>query len=114
MIRAITKSYTGFLPPCSPPLTRVRLAVEYFALLYLVFAVLANSVTPIPFLVALDAESVIFPRVLTTRAYGFHTPEALIATAMLTRGGCCPPLPCRNHPRNDRRASFLYIICSSL
>lgn len=34
-------------------------------------------------------------RVLTRRAYGFHTPEALIAMAMLTRGGLCPPLPGR-------------------
>ena len=37
-------------------------------------------------------------RTLTTRAYGFHTPEALISMAMLTRGGLCPPLPGRNHP----------------
>jgi transposase len=34
-------------------------------------------------------------RVLTRRAYGFHTPEALIAMAMLTRGGLCPQLPGR-------------------
>ena len=34
-------------------------------------------------------------RVLTRRAYGFHTPEALIALAMLTRGGLCPQLPGR-------------------
>lgn len=34
-------------------------------------------------------------RVLTRRAYGFHTPEALIAMARLTRGGLCPPLPGR-------------------
>jgi transposase len=32
------------------------------------------------------------------RAYGFHTPEALICMAMLTRGGLCPPLPGRSHP----------------
>ena len=38
-------------------------------------------------------------RTLTTRAYGFHTPEALISMALLTRGGLCPPLPGRNHPR---------------
>jgi transposase len=37
-------------------------------------------------------------RTLTTRAYGFHTPEALICMAMLTRGGLCPPLPGRSHP----------------
>ena len=37
-------------------------------------------------------------RTLTTRAYGFHSPEALISMAMLTRGGLCPPLPGRNHP----------------
>ena len=34
-------------------------------------------------------------RVLTRRAYGFHTADALIAMAMLTRGGLCPPLPRR-------------------
>jgi transposase len=34
-------------------------------------------------------------RVLTRRAYGFHSPEALIAMAMLTRGGLCPELPGR-------------------
>nr|WP_279099461.1 ISL3 family transposase [Gordonia bronchialis] len=32
-------------------------------------------------------------RALTKRAYGFHTPEALIAMAELTRGGACPELP---------------------
>lgn len=34
-------------------------------------------------------------RVLTRRAYGFHSPEALIAMAYLTRGGLCPDLPRR-------------------
>ena len=34
-------------------------------------------------------------RALTKRAYGFHSPEALIAMALLTRGGLCPPLPGR-------------------
>jgi len=34
-------------------------------------------------------------RVLTRRAYGFHSPEAMIAMAMLTRGGLCPELPGR-------------------
>jgi transposase len=34
-------------------------------------------------------------RVLTRRAYGYHSPEALIAMAMLTRGGLCPDLPDR-------------------
>lgn len=33
--------------------------------------------------------------VLAHRAYGFHTPEALIAMIELTRGGLCPPLPGR-------------------
>jgi len=32
-------------------------------------------------------------RLITRRAYGFRTPEALIALAMLTLGGLCPPLP---------------------
>jgi transposase len=34
-------------------------------------------------------------RALTKRAYGFHSPEALIGMAMLTRGGLCPDLPGR-------------------
>jgi transposase len=34
-------------------------------------------------------------RALTKRPYGFHTPNALIGMAMLTRGGLCPPLPSR-------------------
>jgi transposase len=34
-------------------------------------------------------------RALTKRAYGFHSPEALIAMAMLTRSGLCPNLPGR-------------------
>jgi transposase len=34
-------------------------------------------------------------RVLTRRSYGFHSPAALIAMAMLTRGGLCPKLPNR-------------------
>jgi transposase len=33
--------------------------------------------------------------VLARRAYGFHTPEALIAMIELTRGGLCPDLPGR-------------------
>jgi transposase len=32
-------------------------------------------------------------RLITRRAYGFHTPEALIALAMLSLGGLCPLLP---------------------
>jgi transposase len=32
-------------------------------------------------------------RVIARRAYGFHTPEALIALGMLSLGGLCPPLP---------------------
>jgi transposase len=34
-------------------------------------------------------------RLLTRRAYGYHSAEALIAIATLTRGGLCPPLPGR-------------------
>lgn len=34
-------------------------------------------------------------RALTKRAYGFHSPDALIGMAMLTRGGLCPALPGR-------------------
>jgi transposase len=32
-------------------------------------------------------------RLITRRAYGFRTPEALLALAMLSLGGLCPPLP---------------------
>jgi transposase len=35
-------------------------------------------------------------RLLTRRAYGYRSPEALIAMADLTRGGLCPPLPGRS------------------
>jgi transposase len=35
-------------------------------------------------------------RLLTRRAYGYHSPDALIAMATLTRGGCCPTLPGRS------------------
>ncbi len=34
-------------------------------------------------------------RLITRRAYGFHTAQALIALAMLTLSGLCPPLPGR-------------------
>lgn len=34
-------------------------------------------------------------RLIMRRAFGFHTPEALIALAMLQLGGLCPPLPGR-------------------
>jgi transposase len=34
-------------------------------------------------------------RLITRRAFGFHYPHALIALAMLTLGGICPPLPGR-------------------
>ena len=37
-------------------------------------------------------------RVLTRVAFGFRSPEALIAMAMLAVGGCCPELPGRDHP----------------
>jgi transposase len=35
-------------------------------------------------------------RLLTRRAYGYHSPDSLIAMANLTRGGLCPPLPGRS------------------
>jgi transposase len=35
-------------------------------------------------------------RLLTRRAYGYPTPESLLAMAELTRGGLCPPLPGRS------------------
>jgi transposase len=34
-------------------------------------------------------------RLITRRAFGFHSPHALIALAMLTLAGLCPPLPGR-------------------
>ena len=37
-------------------------------------------------------------RALTKRAYGFHSPDAVIATTLLTRGGLCPPLPAEADP----------------
>jgi len=35
-------------------------------------------------------------RLITRVAFGFHSPDALIALAMLSLGGCCPPLPGRS------------------
>ena len=32
-------------------------------------------------------------RMITRRAYGFHSAGALIALAMLSLAGLCPPLP---------------------
>ena len=40
-------------------------------------------------------------RVIHRRAYGFKTPEAMIALGMLALGGLCPPLPGRTHPLPD-------------
>ncbi len=37
-------------------------------------------------------------RLITRRAFGFRSPEALIALAMLSLGGLCPPLPGRDNP----------------
>jgi transposase len=34
-------------------------------------------------------------RLIARRAYGFHSPQALISLAMLKLGGLCPPLPGR-------------------
>ena len=34
-------------------------------------------------------------RLITRRVFGFHSPDTLIALAMLTLGGLCPPLPGR-------------------
>jgi hypothetical protein len=43
-------------------------------------------------------------RLLTRIAYGFHSPEALIAMVELTRGGLCPPLPGRARPSSRSAA----------
>jgi transposase len=32
-------------------------------------------------------------RLITRRAFGFHSPDALIALAMLSLADLCPPLP---------------------
>jgi hypothetical protein len=32
-------------------------------------------------------------RLIARRAFGFHSPEALISPAMLKLGALCPPLP---------------------
>ena len=42
-------------------------------------------------------------RLLTRRAYGYHSAQALIAMADLTRGGLCPPLPGRSQNRPRKR-----------
>ncbi len=43
-------------------------------------------------------------RLLTRRAYGYHSPEALIAMATLTRGGLCPPSPADHENRPTETA----------
>jgi transposase len=43
-------------------------------------------------------------RLLTRVAYGFHSPEALIAMVELTRGELCPPLPGRARPSSRSAA----------
>ena len=42
-------------------------------------------------------------RLITRRAYGFHTPDALIALAMLTLAGPLPTAPTVNHAVTDPR-----------
>jgi len=37
-------------------------------------------------------------RLITRRGFGYHSPEAVIALAMLSLGGLCPPLPGRPAP----------------
>lgn len=44
-------------------------------------------------------------RVLTRVAFGFRSPEALIAMAMLAVGGCCPELPGRRSPLRAEAAA---------
>jgi transposase len=40
-------------------------------------------------------------RLITRRGFGYHSPDAVIALAMLSLGGLCPPLPGRtDDPRN--------------
>jgi len=46
-------------------------------------------------------------RLITRRAYGFRTPEALIALAMLSLGGLCPPLP--DYPNDPRKQQKVLI-----
>lgn len=44
-------------------------------------------------------------RLITRRAFGFRSPQALIALAMLSLGGLCPPLPGRNEPSTHPAAA---------
>ena len=40
-------------------------------------------------------------RLITRRGFGYHSQQAVIALAMLSLGGLCPPLPGRStNPRN--------------
>ena len=48
-------------------------------------------------------------RLLTRRAYGYRSPEALIAMADLTRGGLCPPLP-DDHENRPTETSESFIL----
>ena len=45
-------------------------------------------------------------RLLTRRAFGFHSPHALIGLAMLALGGLCPPLPGRPDGPTDAQKSL--------
>ena len=43
-------------------------------------------------------------RLLTRIAYGFRSTNNLIALCLLDRGGHCPPLPGRKHPRKQPKS----------
>lgn len=68
----------------------VRLARSVRAHKISIYAALANDLSNAPI------ESVNTRiRLLTRVAFGLHSPQPLIALAMLTLGGLCPPLPGR-------------------
>jgi hypothetical protein len=50
-------------------------------------------------------------RLITRRAFGFHSAEALIALAMLKLAHLCPPLPGRSHhPRKQHERPFWHAL----
>jgi len=53
-------------------------------------------------------------RLLTRIAFGFRSPDALIGLAMLSLGGCCPPLPARSHTPYSAYRPARCRICRSI
>ncbi|HSS26294.1 MAG TPA: transposase [Mycobacterium sp.] len=53
------------------------------------------------------------PQALTKRAYGFHSPHTLVAMALLTRDGLCPPLPGRAAGNRARGNASRFATCGN-